>query len=130
MADALQRRGWENDYFCPLYVRSLETPMHLPCPWVRKVWIAIGTWSKVQALHPYSWGNASSLDEWLRTCRLTSQTTHRKGAQSLLLLAAWEIWSERIRRVFQKQELTVEQLVLRIPEGSRTLELGGSVNPF
>jgi hypothetical protein len=33
-ADALQRRGWENDYFCPLCVRSLETPMHLltECP--------------------------------------------------------------------------------------------------
>jgi hypothetical protein len=34
----------------------------------------------------------------------------RKGAQSLILLAAWEIW----RRIFQKEEFSVKALIVPI----------------
>jgi hypothetical protein len=48
-ADALLRRGWENNYFCPLCMRSLETPMHLliECPWTRHIWSTLANWSKL-----------------------------------------------------------------------------------
>jgi hypothetical protein len=39
-ADALLRRGLENEYFCPLCIRNLEMPLHLlaECTWTRQMW--------------------------------------------------------------------------------------------
>ena len=40
--DRLQRRGWDNGYFCPMCMRSLETSVHLcwECPVALQVWHA------------------------------------------------------------------------------------------
>jgi hypothetical protein len=92
-ADVLQRRGWENNYFCQLCFQNLETPSHLftECPWSRQVWTALAAWSQLPSLLPSSWAGASSVSEWLQLCRLNTAMEKRKGAQSLVLLAAWEI---------------------------------------
>lgn len=55
-ADRLQRRGWPNDYFCPLCVRNLETVQHLfvECAEVQELWARVATWLQQQSLKPQS----------------------------------------------------------------------------
>ena len=131
-ADALQRRGWENNYFCALCNRSLETPLHLmvDCPWSRKVWSALAAGAHTDALKPESWEDPSTISEWLLLCRIRSPTEKRKGIQSLILLAAWEIWLERNRRIFQREELSVDLLVRRIRDEAVLWNVAGAVIPF
>ncbi|XP_071681789.1 uncharacterized protein [Lolium perenne] len=129
-ADVLQRRGWENNYFCPLCFRNLETPWHLltECAWARRVWSALATCSNLPALQPASWEGTTTLSEWL--CLLGTTVDKRKGVQSLILLAAWEIWQERNRRIFQKEELSVEALIVRIRDEAALWNMAGAKIPF
>jgi hypothetical protein len=53
-----------------------------------------------------------------------------KGVQSLILLAAWEIWQERNRRIFQKEELSVEALIVRIRDEAALWNMAGAKIPF
>ena len=41
-ADQLLRRGWPNEYFCPLWTRNLETSMHRfwQCPGAKQIFEA------------------------------------------------------------------------------------------
>jgi hypothetical protein len=131
-ADALQRRGWENNYFCQLCFRNLETPWHLltECPWSRQVWSALASYSHITALNPSSWTGINSISEWLLLCHQNSPADKRKGAQSLILLAAWEIWKERNRRIFQHEELSVAGLVTRIRDEAILWNMAGAKIPF
>jgi mannosylglycoprotein endo-beta-mannosidase len=131
-ADALQRRGWENNYFCQLCFRNLETPWHLitECTWSRKVWSALATMSNSPSLLPSNWNQATTLSDWIQICRMNSPTEKRKGVHSLLLLATWEIWRERNRRIFQHEELSVEALVVRIRDEAALWNMAGANIPF
>jgi hypothetical protein len=131
-ADALQRRGLENNYFCQLCFRNLETPWHLltECTWVRQVWSALASLSCTQALVPASWTGISSIAEWLDLCHANSPAEKRKGMKSLMLLAAWEIWKERNRRIFQHEELSVAALVARIRDEAILWNMAGAQIPF
>ena len=119
-------------YLCALCNRSLETPLHLlvDCPWSRKVWSALAASMHIDALKPDSWGDLSTINEWLLLCRTRSPTEKRKGVQSLILLASWEIWLERNRRVFQRKELSVDLLVRRIRDEAVLWNVAGAVIPF
>ena len=55
-------------------------------------------------------------------------TAKRKGTQSLLMLATWEIWRER--RIFQKEEMSVQGLVSRIHEEATLWNMAGAKIPF
>jgi hypothetical protein len=66
--------------------------------------------------------------EWLKYCRLNSPAEKIKGAQSLLQLTAWEIWKERNRRIFQKEELSVEELAIRIRDEAALWNMAGEKN--
>jgi hypothetical protein len=92
-ADALQRRGWENEYFCQLCLRNLETPLHLlvECTWARKVWEELASLFRLPSLNPDSWNQVTCIRDWLHCCIGDASEAHRKGAQSLILLASWEI---------------------------------------
>ena len=131
-ADALQHHGWENNYFCALCMRNLETPLHLltECPWTRRVWTALAADTHLAAIKPDSWGDVTSVSSWLQSCRNRTPADKRKGTQSLILLAAWEIWMERNRRVFQQKELSVDLLVTRIRDEAILWNVAGAVIPF
>jgi hypothetical protein len=131
-ADALQRRGWENNYFCQLCFRNLETPWHIltECPWTRQVWAALASLAASPALSPSSWTDISSITEWLHLCHNNSPQEARKGVKSLIMLAAWEIWKERNRRVFQHEELSVSALVSRIRDEAILWNMAGAKIPF
>jgi hypothetical protein len=131
-ADALQMRGWENNYFCQLCFRNLETPWHIltECPWTRQVWAALASLAASPALSPSSWTDISSITEWLHLCHNNSPQEARKGVKSLIMLAAWEIWKERNRRVFQHEELSVSALVSRIRDEAILWNMAGAKIPF
>uniref|UniRef100_A0ACD5UP66 Uncharacterized protein n=1 Tax=Avena sativa TaxID=4498 RepID=A0ACD5UP66_AVESA len=61
-ADKLLQRGWDNDYFCPLCRRNLETTSHLlaECPFSIEVWKRMSAYFKTKALSPQT-GWARSL---------------------------------------------------------------------
>jgi hypothetical protein len=80
-------------------------------------------------MQPASWTNIHGLSEWLSRCRLSSPADKRKGAQSLLMLAVWEIWRERNRRIFQQEELSIQGL-LRIRDEAALWNMAGASIPF
>jgi hypothetical protein len=65
-ADALLRRGWESDYFCPLCIRNLETPLHLlvECPWSKQVWGRLAAQFRIPSLEPQLWNNITSIRDF------------------------------------------------------------------
>jgi hypothetical protein len=131
-ADALLRRGWENEYFCPPCIRNLETPFHLlvECPWSRQIWSALALQFQLPSLNPDSWDIANSIKSWLHLCISSATSPCRKGAHSLLMVASWEIWRELNRRIFQKEELSVAALVCRIHDEASLWNLAGASIPF
>jgi hypothetical protein len=60
----LQIRGWTNEYFCQLCLRSLETTQHMfcECPMAREIWKQAGNWIQVPSLMPET---GVSLNTWM-----------------------------------------------------------------
>jgi hypothetical protein len=56
-ADKLLLRQWENDYFCPLSRRNLETAHHLftEYPFTRQVWPQFAIVFNEHLLNPLHW---------------------------------------------------------------------------
>ena len=95
--DCLQRRGWPNNYFCQLCVRSLESAHHLiwGCPAALAVWRSVGCWGGCSNLFPSdSWTTSSPIEIMHKMVQAT-QMDSRKGAKTTILLTCWEIWKER-----------------------------------
>lgn len=109
-ADVLLRRGWENDYFCPLCRRNLETIRHMlcECSWSKQLWEMVASSTRCQSLRPAAWRANDDLISWLHglSCRLSKQ--QGDSVKSLGMLVCWEIWKERNRRIFDKKESSVQ----------------------
>lgn len=132
-ADVLLLRGWENNYFCPLCMCSLETATHIlsECPWSQRVWECMATLAGLPSLLPSTWSIDAAPMDWLpRLANHVSDATTRKGVQTLAALICWEIWLERNRRIFHKKELPVASLVNRIKDEAATWKLAGCPIPF
>lgn len=104
-ADQLLRRGWPNEYFCPLCTRNLETSMHIvwQCPVAKQIWRRASLWLGCWALNPQAWPEVnSSLGFWEA---ISSSTTadNAKGAKSLMIMITWEIWLERNKHIFRDE---------------------------
>jgi hypothetical protein len=67
-ADVLQRKGWENNYFCPLCMRNLESPLHLltECTWSKQIWSKLSTIFRFPTINPTSWNEPESIYAWLQ----------------------------------------------------------------
>ena len=65
-AARLQSRGWENNYFCGLCIRSLETAWHLfvECPFSKAVWRQVANWSNCGSLEPSQWIDLPTIEDW------------------------------------------------------------------
>ena len=128
-ATRLQLRGWENNYFCALCERNLETAVHLftECPFAREVWTMVATWSSCLNLQPEGWNDYSDMEEWFFA--ITSIGT--KAAHSLAMLTTWHIWKERNAIVFQQNHSTVQALFAKIKdEYSNWASAGGRTFHF
>ena len=131
-ADALLRRGWENDYFCPLCVRNLETPSHLlfECPWSKEIWGWVASMANMPALCPATWTGDTKFASWMQRCYDVSEKNKKKGLLSLIHLITWELWKERNHRVFQRACMDVGDLRRIIRDEIKLWNLAGAGIPF
>ena len=84
----------------------------------------------LKRLNPTIWTNATTVEEWLHRGMDTANAAARKGAQSLLMLTSWEIWRERNRRIFQREELSVAALVAKVRDEAMLWNVAGASIPF
>ncbi|CAN6207223.1 unnamed protein product [Urochloa humidicola] len=125
-ADRLQRRGWVNNYFCPLCERSLETAHHLflECPFTLSIWNRIATWSRSCHVQPSNWSNSNSVSEWLSV--LVEKSKIPKGIHTLVILVLWAVWKERNQRVFHQKETTIAGVVSIIQDEAKMWCMAGA----
>lgn len=95
--DRLQRRGWENSYFCQLCLRNLESSSHLfwDCPIAIQAWTMAASWRGCHSLAHATWSSGTTTTERVRLITDAARPTDRKRTRSILALIAWHIWLER-----------------------------------
>ena len=115
-AARLQVRGWENNYFCGLCIRNLETVLHLfvECPLSRTIWDNVAIWSNCENLHPAQWVEAMDVEDWF----LKMIESGSKKAHTLAILTLWCIWSQRNAAVFNNKTSTAAQVFARMKDES------------
>ncbi|CAM0874879.1 unnamed protein product [Alopecurus aequalis] len=129
-ADRLMRRGWPNNYLCPLCMRSLESSLHLfgECPVTKQVWLRASRWEGCRALDPALWPPLNSiLQLWMDAILASQLPTNTKGLNSMIILISWEIWLERNRRVFSNKKLPVRDILLAIRRSMDSWRLAGAI---
>jgi hypothetical protein len=132
-ADKLLQRGWENDYFCPLCRRNLETASHIftECPFSIKVWENMAGSLGLGVLKPARWkGKDIPLQDWYRDMISAQPKSQRKIIFPAANLICWEIWKERNRRIFEKKELPVADFIVRLKEEAAAWKLAGAPIPL
>jgi hypothetical protein len=70
------------------------------CRFSLRIWRGIKEWLDLQDFDITQWTSFDMVEDWW--CSIIGvQGRQRKSLSSLILLAAWEIWSERNARVFR-----------------------------
>jgi len=100
-AARLQQRGWENNYFCALCIRNLETVQHLffECPLARSVWNLVADWSLCEKLRPSGWEYQEDIEDWFAQ---TTTSGDKKG-HTMSILTLWCLWNQRNAVIFRDQ---------------------------
>ncbi|KAM0853990.1 hypothetical protein ACQ4PT_050734 [Festuca glaucescens] len=132
-ADKLLQRQWENDYFYPLCRRNLETASHLftECPFSVKVWEHMAMHFGLEPLKPVRWiGKDLSIQEWYRDMVSRHPKAQRKIKFPVSNLVCWEIWKERNRRIFEKKELPMAAMIIRLKDEAAAWKLAGAPIPL
>lgn len=113
-AARLQLRGWENNYFCALCGRSLETATHLfiECPYTCKVWELVACWSNNLNLSPSAWTEWRDLEGWFLA--LTERGT--KSAHSIAIATLWHLWKQRNAIVFNGERVSEQTMAMKIKD--------------
>jgi hypothetical protein len=103
--DRLQRRGWENRYFCALCNRNLESSMHLfwECSFSKMIWSQVATWRGCESLHPNGWAHGKTTTEIITSMADRATPTARKGVWAMIGLILWHIWLERNGCTFRRR---------------------------
>uniref|UniRef100_A0ACD5YC02 Uncharacterized protein n=1 Tax=Avena sativa TaxID=4498 RepID=A0ACD5YC02_AVESA len=99
-ADKLLSRQWENDYFCPLCRRNLETAGHLftECIYSIKIWTACAELLQLNLLQPITWANKEfTIRQWFSELICNRPKAIKKRAFTSAQLICWELWKKRNR---------------------------------
>jgi hypothetical protein len=132
-ADKLLLRHMENEYFCPLCRRSLETTSHLfiECPFSMKMWSFVANQLNQDALRPENWQFAHhNFQNWYRSLVGQQTKERRKTTLTLANLVCWEIWKERNRRIFEKKERTATAMIANTVEEIQVWRIAGAPIPL
>ena len=113
--DRLERRGWPNGKLCPLCRCVDETACHLllHCRYSIRIWNMIKTWLGLADFDTASWSTFHTVERWWSAVVL-NHPMRRKGLASLLMLTAWEIWTERNARTFNNMSTLPAAIFARI----------------
>jgi hypothetical protein len=132
-ADALLRRQWDNEYFCPLCHRNLETPKHLftECLYTNEVWMEMANRLRLTAIKPNNWiGKDLTIQEWFTNIVGNRPKEETKVLFPVANLICWEIWKERNRRIFERKEQKVADLIGKIIDEARAWQQAGAPIPL
>jgi hypothetical protein len=112
--DNMIKRNWTCDPLCSFYLCMRETFDHLfsQCNYTEAVWnlaaprLGLGNFSSLL--------NLDGLTNWipLHDCFRIKKSEKRK--LGIIFTFWWQIWKERNRRIFESQELSVQQLSILI----------------
>jgi hypothetical protein len=132
-ADKLLLRHCENEYFCPLCRRNLETIDHLliECPFSLKVWSHVAARLNQQVLSPEAWQMEQlNIKSWYRKVVGNQTKETRRITFPLANMICWEIWNERNRRIFNKKDLPVQVFISKIMDEIDVWRLAGAPLPL
>ncbi|CAM0911912.1 unnamed protein product [Alopecurus aequalis] len=120
--------SWPNSYFCPLFMRNLETAEHLlvECPWSRSLWDTVAACFGLASFRPGLWPDPPlpSLPGWLATLSADLGAASKK-AKSLALLVIWAIWRERNARIFRASSLTPSAAAQLVADDASSWAMAG-----
>lgn len=115
--DRLQRRGWENGYFCPMCMRNLETSIHLfwECPMSKEIWRRISDWPGCRRLALLAATNDSITSaQRVRSLLQQSRSNLKAKLKTMIFLVTWHIWTERNNRIFRHTTNQVNGVIAAI----------------
>jgi hypothetical protein len=117
-ADRLQQRGWQNQYFCPFCIRSLETVSHLflECPVSHQVWLAIRRWAALPRFAAYRRMQRRSVQDWFYALAGDVSSVKIRGSKLLAILVCWPLWCKRNARIFNGKEKGIPRLITEIKD--------------
>ena len=98
--DRLQRRGWQNSYFCQLCLRNLESADHLfwKCNVATTVWVETASRTGCASLSPIIWAHNKTAREIITKMISKARPEYKKGTRTMIVLVLSEIWKERDRK--------------------------------
>jgi hypothetical protein len=132
----LQDRLWtaaswmENNYFCALCERNLETAVHLfiGCPFSWEIWCLVSTWSRCRNLHPAQWTSEHDMEDWFYS--MTTKGTEMAHTTSIQTLRC--IWKQRNAMIFRDSRRPAQAVFAEIRDECLTWSMAGGkiLNPL
>ena len=117
-ADRLARRGLPHNDKCTFCNTAEEDVQHLfiGCAISNIIWGKVLTWVNLQSLIP---STDSSLKLWWQQARSSLTGKKQRILDSIIMLTAWSLWTERNNRVFEKNFKPVNILFDQIRNEAR-----------
>lgn len=96
-----------------------------------KIWSSVATQLNQEVLRPQNWQNAQdNFQSWYRSLVGQQTKERRKTILTLANLVCWEIWKERNRRIFEKEERTASAMIAKTLEEIQVWRLAGAPIPL
>lgn len=128
--DRLQRRGWENGYFCPMCTRNLETSVHLfwECPVSREIWQRISAWPGCGKLTLLTSTTDHTTPSAQRVRNLIQQARPnlRDKLKTMIFLITRHIWTEHNNRTFRHTTNQINSVIAAVRRDTDCWKLAGA----
>jgi hypothetical protein len=125
-SDRLVKRGWPNCGPCPLCKQCVENVDHLfvHCRFTTRLWTAVEQWLDISEDVQHDSTNFTISEWWQFMAGVIAK--NRKAMASITLLVSWEVWNERIDRVFRNKNAPLNVVIDRVKREARLLVIAGA----
>ena len=125
-ADRLAKRGLPHPDRCPMCDQESETINHLliGCSFAREFWHRFLSQVGLQALSPQL--SDSSFYDWWERITIDCSVLVLQGINSLIILGAWTIWTQRNNCVFDGAALDVARALILSSEERKLWSMAGA----